>query len=255
MHLITILACILPLAQGHTILTYPPWRGNTLITNASFPFGMQWTYPCGGIGPTTNRTAWPLAGGGAVAFQPGWFAGHLQNLIYVNLCLGKEPTNCSTPMVPVFEMQGPSDNPYPGTICLKGVELPAGTKVEKGDMASIQVVQAQRHGGALYSCADIIFAEANDPSIPPVTDKNCFNSSDIKITSNIRFVGDTDSGSPPSSSPSLTSVTAPTGSSGATSTGNLPPVTSTTAGGTSDASSSSSLSQVGSAFLMLLHLL
>ena len=34
------------LASAHTIITYPGWRGNNLITNASFPYGMQWMYPC-----------------------------------------------------------------------------------------------------------------------------------------------------------------------------------------------------------------
>ncbi len=34
------------LAAAHTIITYPGWRGDNLITNASFPFGMQWMYPC-----------------------------------------------------------------------------------------------------------------------------------------------------------------------------------------------------------------
>ena len=34
------------LTQAHLILTYPGWRGNNLITNETFPFGMQWMYPC-----------------------------------------------------------------------------------------------------------------------------------------------------------------------------------------------------------------
>lgn len=34
------------LASAHTIITYPGWRGNNLITNGSFPYGMQWMYPC-----------------------------------------------------------------------------------------------------------------------------------------------------------------------------------------------------------------
>lgn len=45
---LTIALCWLwaALAQGHLVLTYPGWRGNTFITNETFPFGMQWTYPC-----------------------------------------------------------------------------------------------------------------------------------------------------------------------------------------------------------------
>lgn len=34
------------LATAHVILTYPGWRGNNLITNDTFPYGMQWMYPC-----------------------------------------------------------------------------------------------------------------------------------------------------------------------------------------------------------------
>ena len=34
------------LAAAHTIITYPGWRGDNLITNDSFPYGMQWMYPC-----------------------------------------------------------------------------------------------------------------------------------------------------------------------------------------------------------------
>lgn len=53
-------------ASAHTVITYPGWRGNNLHTNgtvpednpesrgidyndngtASFPWGMQWMYPC-----------------------------------------------------------------------------------------------------------------------------------------------------------------------------------------------------------------
>lgn len=34
------------LATAHVILTYPGWRGNNLIENETYPFGMQWMYPC-----------------------------------------------------------------------------------------------------------------------------------------------------------------------------------------------------------------
>lgn len=33
------------LASAHTVITYPGWRGN-LITNETYPYGMQWIYPC-----------------------------------------------------------------------------------------------------------------------------------------------------------------------------------------------------------------
>lgn len=32
--------------DAHTVITYPGWRGNNLIQNETFPYGMQWSYPC-----------------------------------------------------------------------------------------------------------------------------------------------------------------------------------------------------------------
>ncbi|KAK0613712.1 hypothetical protein B0T14DRAFT_461691 [Immersiella caudata] len=236
--ILTLLALV-SVVRCHTVITYPGWRGNNLITNATFPFGMGWSYPCGGIGPTANRTAWPLDGTGALAFQPGWFAGHLQNLMYVNLCLGAEPQNCSLPMVPVFELRGPSNNPYPGTVCLQSIPLPEGIRPQKGDLASIQLVQTPRHGGAQYSCADIIFTD-DAAEVPPVTVDNCFNSSDISV-SKVRIVAE-------SAGP-----TAPTGVS-PPSTSGAPPATSTPAGSGAASVDASAVGQL-SALLMFLRLM
>ena len=104
---------------------------------------------------TTNRTFWPTTGG-AVAFQPGWFQGHATAYLYVNLGFGTDgpdggPQNMSNPMVPPFQLIGPSKNPYPGTVCLPQVPLPQGATVKAGDNATIQVVELAVHGAALYS--------------------------------------------------------------------------------------------------------
>ncbi|KAK3372312.1 hypothetical protein B0H63DRAFT_527164 [Podospora didyma] len=173
------------LASAHTIITYPGWRGNNLITNDTFPFGMQWMYPCGGMGTSTNRTYWPVTGG-AIAFQPGWFQGHATALLYVNLGFGTDgpdngPKNMSFPMVPPFQLLGPSKNPYPGTVCLPQVPLPAGANVQVGDNATIQLVELAVHGAALYSCVDITFVAPGDPKVAKVNETNCFNSTDIGI--------------------------------------------------------------------------
>ncbi|KAL1841484.1 hypothetical protein VTK73DRAFT_3468 [Phialemonium thermophilum] len=170
-------------ASAHTVITYPGWRGDNLITNATWPYGMQWIYPCGGIGTTTNRTFWPTRDG-TVAFQPGWFQGHATAFIYVNLGFGTDgpdngPQNMSNPMVPPFQIIGPSKNPYPGSVCLTQIPLPAGANVKPGDNATIQVVELAIHGAALYSCVDITFAEPGDPRIPEVNETNCINSTDI----------------------------------------------------------------------------
>lgn len=155
--------------------------------------------------PTKNRTYWPTTGG-AVSFQPGWFQGHLTAFIYVNLGFGTDgpdggPPNMSNPMVPPFQILGPSKNPYPGTVCLPQVPLPAGANVSAGDNATIQLVELAVHGAALYSvssampfrgvlagvqantgplqCVDITFVEPNDPRLAQVNESNCFNSNDI----------------------------------------------------------------------------
>ena len=103
----------------------------------------------GGLSVTQNRTAWPISGG-AIALQPGWFAGHADNLMYINLGLGSQPENY-TVMKPLFEIIGPSDQPYPGTICLPQVTLPSGITPKSGDEATIQVIQTLKHGASLYS--------------------------------------------------------------------------------------------------------
>ncbi|KAM4060981.1 GPI anchored protein [Hirsutella rhossiliensis] len=171
------------LASAHSVITYPGWRGNNLITNETYPYGMQWIYPCGGTTLTKNRTYWPTTGG-AVAFQPGWFRGHANALIYVNLGLGSEgpdggPINMSNPMVHPFQLIGPTNNPFPGTVCLPQVPLPANTTVKAGDKATIQVVELAQHGAALYSCVDIIFADPGDSRIAIINETNCYNSTDL----------------------------------------------------------------------------
>ncbi|EJT68391.1 hypothetical protein GGTG_14029 [Gaeumannomyces tritici R3-111a-1] len=174
------------LTAAHIVITYPGWRGNNLITNETFPYGMQWMYPCGGTRLTQNRTYWSVKGG-AVALQPGWFQGHDSATIYVNLGIGNEapdggPLNMSLAMAPPFGIVGPSKNPYPGTICLPQVPLPKNVNVKAGDSATIQVVELALHGAALYSCVDITFVETDDPRLGKVNESNCFNSSDISFT-------------------------------------------------------------------------
>lgn len=109
----------------------------------------------GGHPTTTNRTYWPTTGG-AVALQPGWFQGHQTAFMYINLGFGTDgpdggPPNMSNPMVSPFQIIGPTANPYPGTICIPEVPLPANTTVKAGDNATIQVVEIAKHGAALFS--------------------------------------------------------------------------------------------------------
>lgn len=99
---------------------------------------------------STNRTKWPI-GGGAVSFQPGWFPGHSSAFIYINMGLGTVPPNMSHPVVKPFAISGPTNEPYPGTVCLPQVPLPADVDVKIGDHATIQVIETAQHGAALYN--------------------------------------------------------------------------------------------------------
>jgi hypothetical protein len=135
--------------------------------------------PGGGMPTSTNRTKWPIRGG-AVAFQPGWFQGHVSAQIFINIGFGTTPANMSHAMLNGVELVGPSNEPYPGTWCFPQVPLPANTTVNPGDNATIQIIELARHGAALYNCADITFADPDTEEIPEVTPDNCFNSSQIK---------------------------------------------------------------------------
>lgn len=53
--------------------------------------------------------------------------------------------------MPRFEIEGPTDSPYDGSICLPQVPLPEGSEVEVGEHATIQIVEAAVHGAAMYS--------------------------------------------------------------------------------------------------------
>jgi len=185
---------------AHLVITYPGWRGNNLKNTGNtdnpnnagipddglgvsisannskelvYPYGMQWIYPCGGMPTSTNRTKWPVTGG-ALSFQPGWFSGHQTAFIYINMGIGTVPPNMSHPMVPVFQITGPSNNMYPGTFCLPQVPTPANVTFNVGDNATIQIIETAVHGAALYSCVDITFADPHDVAL--VTPDNCFNS-------------------------------------------------------------------------------
>lgn len=129
---------------------------------------------------STNRTKWPTTGG-AVALQPGWFAGHGKAFFYMNIGLGTIPPNMSHVMVPPFQIIGPTNEPYPGSFCLPQVGLPANISVKAGDNATIQVIETAVHGASLYNCVDITFAEPGDSDIEEVTPENCFNSSDVQF--------------------------------------------------------------------------
>lgn len=194
--LLAITLLSLNLVRAHTVIVYPGYRGNNLHTNGTveetnglgaaevngsyaYPYGMEWIYPCtslfplisktlsndnegGGMPTSANRTKWPIAGG-AVAVQPGWFPGHQEGFIYMNMGFGTIPPNMSNPMIKPFGIVGPTNNPYPGTFCLPQVPLPSGFTAHMGGHATIQVVLAAKHGAALYNvCFPLFFCPGVD---------------------------------------------------------------------------------------------
>jgi hypothetical protein len=108
----------------------------------------------GGMPQTTNRTFWPVSGG-AISIQPGWFPGHSKAFFYINIGIQDEgsqaPPNMSHPVVPVFEITGPTNTEYPGQFCIPQVGMPAGANLTVGQNITIQVVEAAQHGASLYS--------------------------------------------------------------------------------------------------------
>ncbi|KAL0636502.1 hypothetical protein Q9L58_004552 [Maublancomyces gigas] len=107
--------------------------------------------------------------------MPGWNAGHPSAYFYVNMGYGSQPVSMTNIMLPVFQMTGPSKDPYPGSFCLTDVPLPVNASLKAGDNATIQVIQVALHGASLYNCADITLVEPEDADeIPAGT---CQNSS------------------------------------------------------------------------------
>lgn len=99
---------------------------------------------------STNRTKWPI-GGGALGVQPGWFSGHANALMYINLGDGTVPDNYSLIMTSVFGIVGPQNTLYNGSLCIPQVPLPVNYTAVVGANATIQIIETAQHGAALYN--------------------------------------------------------------------------------------------------------
>lgn len=55
------------------------------------------------------------------------------------------------PLLPLIQLVGPSNNPYPGSLCFPDLPVPANASVKVGDNATIQVIMAAQHGASLFS--------------------------------------------------------------------------------------------------------
>jgi len=110
---------------------------------------------------TTNRTKWPVDGG-AVAVQPGWFPGHSKALVYMNIGIQEPgdlaPPNMSQPVVPPFQILGPTNLEYAGGFCIPQVGMPANLSLSVGQNITLQVIEVAQHGAALYSVSVLVSA-------------------------------------------------------------------------------------------------
>ncbi len=150
-----------------------------------------------------NRTKWPV-GGGAVSIQPGWFPGHSKALFYVNMGINGPgqvaPPNMSHPLVPPFQVLGPTNEEFAGQFCLPQVPMPVNATLGVGANVTIQIIEVAQHGAALYNvsfllsasmvsmtdkamqCVDVTLVEPQDmPKELEVTPQNCYNSSDLSF--------------------------------------------------------------------------
>ncbi len=153
----------------------------------------------GGMPQTTNRSSWPISGG-ALSVQPGWFPGHSKAQVYVNIGIQEmgalAPPNMSHPVVPPFEITGPSNDNYPGQWCIPQIGMPANVSLQVGQNITLQVIELAQHGAALYSvrphhfafldmdadyrqCVDLTLVEDGSSQVETVTPDNCYNDTDI----------------------------------------------------------------------------
>jgi hypothetical protein len=57
----------------------------------------------------------------------------------------------TVPLVPRFAFVGPTNNPWPGTLCLSNVNLPDDAPVRAGDNATLQIAMTAQHGASLFA--------------------------------------------------------------------------------------------------------
>jgi hypothetical protein len=65
------------------------------------------------------------------------------------------PPNMSHPVVKAFQIDGPSNDAFEGTICLPQVPLPENISFQIGDNITIQVIELAQHGAAIYNVSPL----------------------------------------------------------------------------------------------------
>ncbi|KAK3080200.1 hypothetical protein LTS18_002864 [Coniosporium uncinatum] len=160
-------ALLSSLASAHFTVNYPYWRGSSFDEGKS-----QWSWPCANVTQelsANNRTAWPLTGGSL-----NLKVSHPWAYTYVTLGLGNEVTSFNVSLLDHFNQTGN------GTFCIPqlGAAQLAELGVQEGTNASLQVVQINEHGNALYNCADITFSS----TATTLSGDACTNSSNVAGT-------------------------------------------------------------------------
>jgi len=159
-NLLALFPCI-SLASAHFAIEYPPWRFDTLSSDAPALNYSQWLYPCAGAPPLSssspNRTDWPVSGGSLkLDLHHPW------TYVFVNLGLGANASSFNVSLTPEFlNVTGK------GVLCLDRLTVPDGT-VSEGALGSLQVVTLGENGNALYN---VSFCSCSLTTTTPVADR------------------------------------------------------------------------------------
>ena len=145
------MACNGPIHVNRSLLPYNSRRGYKCAPQTNSKILLSG----GGLSLSRNRTYWPTTGG-SLAFQPGWFSGHATAFLHVNIGLDTDgpddgPMNFTSSLVEPWQLLGPSNGPYPGTLCLPAVKVPEKLGIKAGDNATIQIVELATHGASLFA--------------------------------------------------------------------------------------------------------
>lgn len=62
----------------------------------------------------------------------------------------------SHPVVPPFQITGPTNLEYPGQWCLPQIGMPANVSLQVGQNITLQVIEAAQHGAALYNVSVLV---------------------------------------------------------------------------------------------------
>jgi hypothetical protein len=88
-------------------------------------------------------------------------------MFYVNIGINAPgevaPPNMSHPVVPPFQITGPTNTEYPNSsFCLPQVPLVPNLTFNIGDNITIQVIELAQHGAAIYNVSHSLGSQQNE---------------------------------------------------------------------------------------------